>query len=128
LIGPRTVVWLNEAQFYLHVARDEMGEKIAAGLRELLRDPARAPVLVLATLWPQYWHILTVRPTETVSDRHTQSRELLSGSDISVPAAFTDHQLRHLPAGADPRLVQAADAAEGGQIIQFLMPRQPLRP
>ena len=54
-IGPRTVVWLNEAQFYLDVADGGLGERVAAGLRELLRDPARAPVLVLATLWPQFW-------------------------------------------------------------------------
>ena len=61
-IGPRTVVWLNEAQFYLDPAEAGLGERVAAGLRELLRDPARAPVLVLATLWPQYWDTLTVRP------------------------------------------------------------------
>ena len=51
-IGPRTVVWLNEAQFYLDPAEAGLGERVAAGLRELLRDPGRAPVLVLATLWP----------------------------------------------------------------------------
>ena len=51
-IGPRTVVWLNEAQFYLDAADGGLGERVAAGLRELLRDPGRAPVLVLATLWP----------------------------------------------------------------------------
>ena len=48
-IGPRTVVWLNEAQFYLDPAEGGLGERVAAGLRELLRDPGRAPVLVLAT-------------------------------------------------------------------------------
>ena len=47
-IGLRTVVWLNEAQLYLDTSNDT-GERVAAGLRELLRDPARAPVLVLAT-------------------------------------------------------------------------------
>ena len=41
-IGPRTVVWLNEAQFYLATAEAGLGEKVAAGLRELLRDPGRA--------------------------------------------------------------------------------------
>ena len=51
-IGPRTVVWLNEAQFYLDPADAGLGERVAAGLRELLRDPGRAPVLVLATMWP----------------------------------------------------------------------------
>jgi hypothetical protein len=52
LIVPRTVVWLNEAQFYLDVPTDGLGERIAAGMRELLRDQVRAPVLVLATLCP----------------------------------------------------------------------------
>ena len=61
-VGPRTVVWLNEAQLYLDVAADGLGERVAAGLRELLRDPARGPVLVLATLWPEFWDRLTARP------------------------------------------------------------------
>ena len=61
-IGPHTVVWLNEAQFYLNAADAGLGERVAAGLRELLRDPARAPVLVLATLWPQFWDGLTAGP------------------------------------------------------------------
>jgi hypothetical protein len=37
-----TVVWLNEAQFYLDPAEARLGERVAAGLRELLRDPGRA--------------------------------------------------------------------------------------
>ena len=61
-IGPRTVVSLNEAQFYLDAAGSELGERVAAGLRELLRDPGRGPVLVLATLWPRFWDTLTARP------------------------------------------------------------------
>ena len=53
-IGPRTVVWLNEAQFYLEVTAGRLGERVAAGLRELLRERDRGPVLVLATLWPEF--------------------------------------------------------------------------
>jgi hypothetical protein len=45
LTGPRTVVWLNEAQFYLGTPPGDSGEQVAAGLRELLRYPARAPML-----------------------------------------------------------------------------------
>ena len=86
-IKPRTVVWLNEAQLYLETA-DERGARVAAGLRELLRDPDRAPVLVLATLWPQFWDALTARRAGG-DDRHAQARELLAGHDITVPAAFT---------------------------------------
>jgi hypothetical protein len=39
----------------------ELGERVSAGLRELLRHPARAPVVVLATLWPSFWDNLTAR-------------------------------------------------------------------
>jgi hypothetical protein len=46
------VVWLNEAQFYLAPADAGLGERVAAGLRELLRHPGRAPLLVLATSTP----------------------------------------------------------------------------
>ena len=118
-IGPWTVVWLNEAQFYLDVAEGGLGERVAAGLRELLRDPARAPVLVLATLWPQYWDGLTARP-EGGADPHAQARELLAGHDITVPPAFTAAQLQRLGEAEDARLAQAAAEAQDGQVIQFL--------
>jgi len=117
-IGPRTVVWLNEAQFYLAAGR--LGERVAAGLRELLRDPARAPVLVLATLWPQYWDELTARPPAGSEDPHAQARELLAGHDIPVPSAFAPAALRQLHEAADPRLAAAAAGAEDGQVTQFL--------
>ena len=118
-IGPRTVVWLNEAQFYLDVPEGELGERVAAGLRELLRDPARAPVLVLATLWPKFWDALTARPAAG-ADPHAQARELLDGHDITVPKAFTPAQLRRLGEAGDARLTQAAAGAQDGQVIQFL--------
>ena len=117
-IGSRTVVWLNEAQFYLDVA-DGLGERVAAGLRELLRNPGRAPVLVLATLWPQFWDALTVRLSGG-ADPHAQVRELLAGRDITVPAAFTAAQLQRLSEVGDARLAQAAVRAQDAQVIQFL--------
>ena len=116
-LGPRTVVWLNEAQLYLDVTE---GERVAAGLRELLRDAARAPVLVLATLWPRFWDDLTVRPTDNAPDPHAQARELLAGHDITVPAAFTAAQLQRLHQARDTRLAMAAAGAQDGQVIQFL--------
>ena len=117
-IGPRTVVWLNEAQFYLD-AEAELGDRVAAGLRERLRDPGRAPVLVLATMWPQFWDALTGRPVDG-DDRHAQARELLAGHDITVPAAFTPAQMGQLAHAADARLVLAARSAPDGSVIQFL--------
>lgn len=120
LIGPRTVIWLNEAQFYLDPPVGGLGERIAAGLRELLRDRSRAPVVVLATLWPQFWDALTGRPRAGEADVHPQARELLSARSISVPAAFTAAQLQQPGVAADPRLALAADSAEDGQVVQFL--------
>jgi hypothetical protein len=112
-------VGLNEAQFYLDVADGGSGERVAAGLRELLRAPASAPVLVLATLWPQFWDGLTARPAGG-ADPHAQARELLAGHNITVPAAFTAGQLQRLGESGDPRLVQAAVGAQDGQVIQVL--------
>jgi hypothetical protein len=74
-LGPRTVVWLNEAQHYLRSPAAELGEQVAAGLRELLRDPGRRPVLVLATVWPEYWAALTTASTPGQrDDPHAQAR------------------------------------------------------
>jgi hypothetical protein len=119
-IGPRTAVWLNEAQFYLDPAEAGLGERVAAGLRELLRDPGRAPVLVLATMWPGFWDTLTARPPEDAPDPHAQARELLAGHDIPVPAAFTPAQMGQLARTADARMELAAQSAPDGEVIQFL--------
>jgi hypothetical protein len=119
-VGPRTVVWLNEAQRYLDTA-DGAGEQVAAGLRELLRERDRGPVLVLATLWPDSWSELTVRPPEDQGqDPHAQARELLTGHNLPVPAKFDDDQLRELHEAADPRLAQAAAGSRDGEVIQYL--------
>jgi hypothetical protein len=117
-IGPRTVVWLNEAQFYLSPVEAGLGERVAAGLRELLRDPGRAPVLVLATLWPEFWDTLTGRPAN--GDRHAQARELLAGHDITVPATFNHAQMSQLTRVADVRMALAVQSAPDGEVIQFL--------
>jgi len=116
-VRPYTVVWLNDAQFYL--AGATLGERVAAGLRELLRDPQRGPVLVLATLWPDHWDALTAH---TGPDNHAQARELLVGHGIRVPDAFTGSDLEALAEriDQDPRLHEAAQNATDGQITQYL--------
>jgi hypothetical protein len=81
-VGSHTVVWLNEAQRYLLPVDLRAGERVAAGLRQLLADPARAPVLVLATVWPEDWSRLTSRPAAGSPDLYAQARELFSGADI----------------------------------------------
>ncbi|KUN58924.1 hypothetical protein AQJ46_42385 [Streptomyces canus] len=113
-VAPHTVVWLNEAQNYL--GADSGGEQVAAGLRNLLNDPARAPVLVLATLWSPHWDALTTRGA------HAQAAELLDGHKIDVPEAFTSADLAAVAhaADTDPRLAEAAECARDGQITQYL--------
>jgi uncharacterized protein YidB (DUF937 family) len=117
-VGPHTVVWLNEAQFYLDTA---LGEQVAAGLRELLRTPKRSPVLILATLWPVHWDTLTIRPDHD-TDLHAQARELLLGRKIHVPAVFTGDDTAQLVKAAadDARIAQARAHAADGRIIQYL--------
>jgi tetratricopeptide (TPR) repeat protein len=121
-VGPYTVLWLNEAQHYLLTADPALGEQIAAGLRTLLTDPARQPVLVLGTMWPQYWATLTAPSTPGEADPYAQAREVLTGTDIAVPEAFTAADLAVLAdrAASDPRLREAAVRAHAGRVTQHL--------
>ncbi|MGW6491916.1 tetratricopeptide repeat protein [Streptomyces sp. NPDC055056] len=100
-VGPRTVVWLNEAQHYL--GDRTTGERIAAAVHHLLVDPKRAPVLVLGTLWREYAAQYTAMPSLGGEDPHSRVRELLAGHTQAVPDAFD----------ADA-LTAAAVLAEGG--------------
>ncbi|GLZ79498.1 hypothetical protein Afil01_43050 [Actinorhabdospora filicis] len=119
--GPHTIVWLNEAQFYLAPTEASLGERIAAGLRTLLYDRVRSPVLVLATLWPQYWDTLTARPEPGGTDRYPQTRELLAGTRVNVEDRFTAADVaRLLGVGMDARMRQAAEHAPDGRITQYL--------
>ncbi|MEU6547902.1 helix-turn-helix domain-containing protein [Streptomyces sp. NPDC046859] len=85
-VQPRTVVWLNEAQHYLgnHAA----GELFAADVHQLLISPEHSPVLVLATLWPEYVRQYTALPAAGKEDPHSRARELLSGRTVTIPTAF----------------------------------------
>ncbi|MFI1702636.1 hypothetical protein ACH419_42970, partial [Streptomyces bobili] len=89
--GPRTVVWLNEAQHYL--GDRTVGEQIAAAVPQLLISPERAPVLVLGTLWPEYAHQYTALPAPGAQDPHSRAREVLSGRSLTVPHTFDPQAL-----------------------------------
>jgi len=120
-VGPRTVVWLNEAQFYLLTGDPLAGERVASGLRDLLRDPGRGPVLVLGTIWPRYWQELTTPPGPDGRDPHAHARVLLAGAGIEVPGTFTGPALTALAAAArDDLRLAAAEKAGDGQVTQFL--------
>lgn len=122
-VQPRTVVWLNEAQHYLLTPGSDTGERVSAALRELLRDPDRAPILILGTLWPEYWSTLTTPPdTGSPTGPHAQAGALLTGTGIAVAGAFEGDDLDALSAAADadPRLRKALQNAQHGEITQYL--------
>ncbi|MBO4270908.1 hypothetical protein [Microbispora triticiradicis] len=110
-VGPRTVLWLNETQEYV----GEGGERVAAKLRALLTDRARAPVLVLGTLWRKHHADLT-------RSSGSQVAQLLDDVVIEVPEAFTGAALEAMrrAAQADARLAEAVEHAVDGKINQYL--------
>ncbi|WP_438306875.1 hypothetical protein ACSHXN_45930 (plasmid) [Streptomyces sp. HUAS TT11] len=118
--GPKTVVWLNEAQHYL--CAPQAGERIAAAVKTILADIRRAPILVVGTLWPVHWDQLTSLPAKHEHDPHAQSRHLLTGRQIHVPDAFTELELVAVrsAASSDERLAQALEGAADRRITQFL--------
>ncbi|MFF0341640.1 hypothetical protein [Kribbella sp. NPDC004875] len=118
-VRPQTVVWLNEAQHYL--LNQEHSAQVASGLREVLNDSRRAPVLVLGSIWHQHWDELTAVPG-TGPDPYAQARQLVKAKDIPAPAAFTPDELKavHTAGDGDPRLAEALARAEQGQITQYL--------
>ncbi|MFF3441805.1 hypothetical protein [Streptosporangium sp. NPDC002721] len=122
-VGPHTVVWLNETQHYLMTTDPAVGEQIAAELRELLDTPERGPVLVVGTLWREYWETLTTPPGSPF-DPYAQARELLKGTSISMPETFTgaDHEAAICRAeqSGDPRLAEALSRAASGHLTQYL--------
>ncbi|MEV4638346.1 hypothetical protein AB0J80_13445 [Actinoplanes sp. NPDC049548] len=121
-VGSHTVVWLNEVQHYLLATDAALAERIAAGLRSLLLDRDRAPVLILGTIWREYWAQLTTPPRQGDPDPHAQARELLDGAQIAVSDNFSPADLNALQylAKGDIRLRYAAKHAEQGRITQLL--------
>ncbi|MFF2043695.1 tetratricopeptide repeat protein [Kitasatospora sp. NPDC058170] len=113
--GPRTVLWLNEAQ---NVIDGPEGEAAAAALRRGLEQ--RGPLVIVATLWPDVHRRLAERPVEG-PDRHPQARGLLaSGAVVHVPGAFEDAALADLMARGDASLAVAAGASRSGGVTQVL--------
>ncbi|MGW5346149.1 tetratricopeptide repeat protein [Streptomyces sp. NPDC004050] len=121
-VGPRTVIWLNEAQRALFADSSGAGELAGAALRRVLGDRSRAPVLVLATLWPEYWSVLTAEPCQDGRDPHAHARYLLDGTAIRVPEVFAGQDLGRLVEASttDRRLELALSHADEGHITQYL--------
>lgn len=90
-----TVLWLNETQHHLS------GVQAVSTLRALLERPG--PVVVLGTLWPQFWSEFTAG--------HEHARSLLVHRVVRIRVAdrFDGRDVATLMADerADPRLVTA---------------------
>ncbi|RLK59958.1 hypothetical protein [Actinokineospora cianjurensis] len=115
-VRPNTVIWLNEAQRYLH------HPETAARLAELLADQSAAPVLVLGTLWPDRWAALTAEARHDGEDPSFHTRDLLRARTIPVPAAFSplDPSALRTAAQRDPRIARAVAEATDHEITQYL--------
>ncbi|MEU0112842.1 transcriptional regulator [Streptomyces bobili] len=120
-VGSRTVIWLNEAQHYLGAGQGS-GERLAAALTTLLQDPARGPILILGTLWPDYADAYTASPTPGTEDSHPQVRALLNHRRIDVPDRFDAAALDKARTAAvnDDLLRQALERAPDGCVTQDL--------
>lgn len=121
-VGPRTVVWLNEAQHYLGSSRGT-GQRIAAALRSALADRRVRPVLILGTLWNDYATEYTTLPTPGRPDPYAQTRELLAGRLIILPDSFDVFAIRDariMAREGDFQLAQALKHAQDGRLTQYL--------
>ncbi len=118
-IGPRTVLWLNESQTHLDGSE---GETAAAHLRRLLASATQ--VVVIGSMWPQYWFAYTRTPRPGTPDPHRQVRALLeTATKVNVPDAFAPHDLAGVRdlAKDDPRLASALTGlAQGFGVTQTL--------
>ncbi|MEV7108692.1 helix-turn-helix transcriptional regulator [Streptomyces atroolivaceus] len=121
-VGPRTVVWLNEAQHYLGPLG--IGERIAAAIHHLLVQPERGPILILGTLWPKFEDQYTALPTPGDPDPHSRVRELLAGRTVTVPEVFDAQAMAaatELADRGDPLLADALTRARAnGRLTQDL--------
>ncbi|MFC4588498.1 S1 family peptidase [Sphaerisporangium corydalis] len=116
---PRTILWLNEGQIYFDGAR---GEAAAESVRRALTRPG--PVVVVTTMWPDYWFAFTRPPAPGAPDPHRQIRELLDlAVRVDVPERFGEQDLAAAArlAGEDARIASALESsAHGHGLTQIL--------
>ena len=108
---PRTVVWLDELQRYLD------GEHALTGsaVRALLNAPH--PVVIIGTIWPDWYTAYTTVPAPGGADPRAREREVLDlAAVIRIGPEFSEaeqHRAR-TAAGRDRRLAVALEAAGYG--------------
>jgi hypothetical protein len=121
-IAARTAVWLNELQQYVGEQAGTFAEQVAVGLRALLQDSTRGPVLVLGTVWPEFWNVLTAPAVPGRSAGHAQTSALLEGKGVYVPTVFKAQELEdaRTVGGHDVRLADALAHTGDGRIAQYM--------
>ena len=109
--SPRMVVWLDELQRYLG------GEQGLTGgvVRALLNAPG--PVVIIGTLWPDWYAAYTMLPDPGGPDPHPREREVLDLADvvrIGPEFSLAEQDRARAAAARDPRLRVALEAAGYG--------------
>ena len=108
---PRTVVWLDELQRYLDGEQGLTG----AAVRALLT--ARHPVVLIGTMWPDWYTTYTALPEPGGADPHAREREVLElAVVVRIGSEFTAAERDRARAAAtrDRRLAVALEAAGYG--------------
>ena len=116
------VLWLNETHNYLGGTN---GEAVAAWLRTQLDGSRPGRIVVLGTLWPQYWAELIAHPAPGHHDGNAHVRALLQHvvRRVRVADRFSQEQVAALGAdrSVDPRMaIAAATSGAGRRVIQTL--------
>ncbi|GAA2154235.1 hypothetical protein GCM10009760_52960 [Kitasatospora kazusensis] len=114
-LAPRTILWLNEAQNFL-IGTD--AAEAAAALHSRLEEAG--PVVIVCTLWPEYYRLLTETP-QPGRDAHAKARLLLSQARlIHVPGSFASEDLENPRVRRDRSLATALSTSTGRRITQTL--------
>jgi tetratricopeptide (TPR) repeat protein len=114
---PKTVLWLDELREYLIPTG---GEEAAAHLHDFLQRTG--PFMVVATIWPQDWSLLTTDPTPEAAAPYPQARDLMRSvaHRIDIDATFDQAELVEAVRN-DSRMRQAYHSTtEHNQITQYL--------
>ncbi len=112
-IIPKSIVYLPLAERYFIDNGVEIGNEVGRKLRVRLADEDRAPVLVLVTVRPRIWQMLTTPHFGAGPDQYGHVRLLLSGTDIVVPDRFRGPEIDAALGSGDSRLVRAAQVSDG---------------
>ena len=117
-ISARTVIWLDESQIYLESSE---GSEAAVAIRGLLGKAQE--LLVVGTLWPEYWLSYMRPPAPGVPDPNRHARQLLEVAvKVDVPDRFGEVDLKQARklAANDPRMAVALATQREGGVAQVL--------